>query len=98
MRVTFVLPGRGGGGGAHSVVQESCGLRRLGVEVAVAASADTFGEFSTNYPELAREGVATPLVRDAADLAVALAGADLAVATMAPSAHLLAAALTTMGE
>lgn len=98
MRVTFILPGRGGGGGAHSVVQESCGLRRLGVEVAVAASADTFGDFSTTYPELAREGVATPLFRDSGDLATALAGSDLAVATVAPSAHLLAKTLKAMGE
>ncbi len=36
MRVLFILPGEGGGGGSHSVVQESHGLMRLGAEVALA--------------------------------------------------------------
>ena len=57
MRVLFVLPGRGGGGGAHSIVQESLGLQRLGVEVAIANTAATLPAFQLTYPELEQRRV-----------------------------------------
>ncbi len=39
IRVLFILPVRGGSGGANSVVQEVAGMRRLGVDARVAVDA-----------------------------------------------------------
>jgi glycosyltransferase involved in cell wall biosynthesis len=95
MRVTFILPGRGGGGGAHSVVQEAGGLQRLGVDVAIATTAETYPAFRLNYPELDRS-IRLPLFRDDQELGAVLAQTDLAVATTAPSAVQLATVLKGM--
>ena len=96
MRVVFILPGRGGGGGAHSVVQEALGLRRMGLEVTVASTRAEHTTFRTHYPELERTGVRNPLFDTTDSLKAALADHDLAIATTAPSAHLLAEALQAM--
>ena len=93
MRVIFILPGRGGGGGAHSVVQEAIGLRRHGVDVAIAGTADTATDFRMTYPELAHHGVPNPTFSDTERLARIVSGYDFAVATTAPSAIQLAAAI-----
>ena len=98
MRVIFILPGRGGGGGAHSVVQEAIGLRRHGVDVAIAGSADTATDFRMTYPELAHHGVPNPTFSDTERLARIISGYDFAVATTAPSAVQLASALAGLGE
>lgn len=96
MRVIFILPGRGGGGGAHSVVQEAIGLRRLGVDVSIAGSADTLTDFRMTYPELAHHGVPNPGFSDTDRLTQIISGYDFAVATTAPSAIQLAAALANL--
>lgn len=93
MRVLFILPGEGGGGGAHSVVQESQGLRRLGVDAAVATTADTLETFRWHYPELGDAALPVHPFDSADALRALLELHDLAVATTAPSAHLLAQAL-----
>ena len=90
MKVVFVLPGRGGGGGAHSVVQETLGLRRLGVEAQIATTGDTLDAFLGLYPDLAEADVGVSTFADGQGLADAIAGQDLAIATTAPSAHMLA--------
>jgi glycosyltransferase involved in cell wall biosynthesis len=92
MRVLFVLPGEGGGGGAHSVAQESVGLARLGVQVAIATTADTLETFRWHYAHLDDVGVAVRPFTATAELTAMLGEYDLAVATTAPSAHLLAQA------
>jgi hypothetical protein len=93
MRVLFILPGEGGGGGSHSVVQESHGLRRLGAEVAIANTSDTIEAFRWHYPEL--EGGAIPLhsLSGYGDIIPHLDQHDLVVATTAPSANALARAV-----
>lgn len=93
MRLLFILPGGGGTGGAHSVVQEAIGLTRLGAEVSLALSQDSSEGFRWHYPEL--EGAAVELMafKTIPELAALLSGFDLAVATSAPSAHMLADAL-----
>ena len=98
MRIVFILPGRGGGGGAHSVVQEAIGLRRHGVDVAIAGSADTVTDFRMTYPELAHHGVPNPSFSDTEQLARIISGYDFAVATTAPSAVQLASALGGLTE
>ena len=98
MKVVFILPGRGGGGGHHSVVQESLGLLRLGVEVSIAVNHDCFEDLSLIYPELAGFGISTPLFTTPDDLEQSIAGADLAVATTAPSATMLAECLERLKD
>jgi GT2 family glycosyltransferase/glycosyltransferase involved in cell wall biosynthesis len=48
----FLLPVRGGGGGAHSVVQEAQGMRNLGVHVQIANNRSYQSEFTGQYPKL----------------------------------------------
>ena len=68
MRVLFLLPGEGGGGGSHSVVQEAGGLTRLGVEAAIATGAATREQFGWHYPELEEHAVKVLPFDTAADL------------------------------
>jgi glycosyltransferase involved in cell wall biosynthesis len=50
-RVLFLLPSPGGGGGAHSVVQEVAGLRRCGLDARIANVVANHRPFEQNYPE-----------------------------------------------
>lgn len=93
MRVLFVLPGRGGGGGSHSVVQESIGLQRLGVDVGIANTGSTLSAFRLTYPELEQRRIPVHGCDSPADI-VDLAGRhDIVCATTWESVHLLAEAL-----
>lgn len=96
MRLLFILPGGGGTGGAHSVVQEAAGLVRLGAEVALALSHDRAGDFAWHYPELKGSGVGLHAVAGIEALAALLPRFDVACATSAPSAHMLADALAAV--
>ncbi|SHH85107.1 glycosyltransferase family 2 protein, partial [Cognatishimia maritima] len=51
-RVLFVLPVRGGGGGAHSVVQEVAAMRALGVVAKVAIRAADLDDFMRLYGDI----------------------------------------------
>ena len=51
-RVLFLLPVSGGGGGAHSVVQEAAGMRRLGIEAQVAVRANHLARYRESYPAI----------------------------------------------
>lgn len=93
MKIIFVMPGRGGGGGTHSVVQETLGLRRLGIAASIATTTDTAEAFGALYPELEAGGLKALEFDGSESLAVVIAGSDLAIATTAPSAHLLAESL-----
>src|SRR5580692_6056798 len=98
MRVLFILPGRGGGGGAHSVVQESIGLRQFGVESAVAPSARTIDVFRNAYPELEERGIRIAPFEESKDLASELKRTDVAVATTFESVAMLKEAMSIAGN
>jgi hypothetical protein len=98
MRVVFILPGRGGGGGAHSVVQETLGLQRLGVTVGIATSASTMTAFRVNYPELEHNRIAVHAFEEPEKLAPVLARYDIACATTWESTFLLSQAISAMGK
>lgn len=55
LRVDYLLPVRGGGGGAHSVVQEVCGLRCRGVEARVLVPSRFRSSYRRDYPGLPPE-------------------------------------------
>ena len=52
MRVLFLLPVRGGGGGAHSVVQEVAEMRRLGMHARVGVKQDNLDNFLSLYEDV----------------------------------------------
>lgn len=87
MRIIFVLPSAGGGGGAHSIVQEVLGLRRLGVNAAIATPRSLASQFQIRYPELQRNAVDNPTYSKIDELASIIADCDLAIATTALSAR-----------
>lgn len=53
MRVLYLLPVSGGGGGAHSVVQEVVEMRRLGMAVHVAVKDGRVASFLDQYKDVA---------------------------------------------
>lgn len=53
MRVLFLLPVKGGSGGAHSVVQEVSEMRRLGIKANVAVRAVDVSNFMELYADIA---------------------------------------------
>lgn len=90
-RVFFVLPVGGGGGGAHSVVQEVDAMRDLGIEARVLvnrANAENFRAGYDRFAWVAEGGMA--VFDDAKDLARLLTEADVAIATTNTSAHSIA--------
>lgn len=92
--VLFVLPSAGGGGGAHSVVQESRGLSGFGVRAEITTPATHLHALSATYPELP-DGMLSGFDSPEA-LGRRLANVDLAVATTFESVYALKEALDTM--
>src|SRR5690606_10765591 len=52
LRVLFLLPVRGGGGGAHSIVQEATAMRAMGVTAQVIVRAVDLKAYQESYPEI----------------------------------------------
>lgn len=52
MHVLFLLPVKGGGGGAHSVVQEVAEMRRLGINAHVAVRREHLDGFLLSYADI----------------------------------------------
>jgi GT2 family glycosyltransferase/glycosyltransferase involved in cell wall biosynthesis/polysaccharide pyruvyl transferase WcaK-like protein len=86
--VLFLLPVRGGGGGAHSVVQEAAGMRRLGVRASVAIEARFAPEFERQYPAWFADDLFF-VYRDRDELAKFSGDFDVVVATVYFSMRLL---------
>ena len=98
MRIIFVLPSAGGGGGAHSIVQEVLGLRRLGVGAGIATPRSLASQFQVRYPELQRNAVENPSYAKIEELASIIASYDLAIATTALSVSTVAQAKEEAGN
>lgn len=52
INILFLLPVQGGGGGAHSVVQEAYAMRRLGINVNVAMKHTQLPKFLQDYSDV----------------------------------------------
>jgi glycosyltransferase involved in cell wall biosynthesis len=92
-KIAFVLPVRGGSGGAHSVMQEATALRDLGVDVMVLVNQQNYTSFMETYDRYSwtREGV-LPFTGPR-ELGQIAAGTDVVVATTNTSVHSIAEAI-----
>ena len=52
LRILFVLPVKGGGGGVHSIVQETIGIRELGAHASVAVPGKAVHQYHRRYPNV----------------------------------------------
>ncbi|MFT4538179.1 MAG: GT2 family glycosyltransferase [Planctomycetota bacterium] len=88
-RVLFVLPVRGGGGGAHSIIQEAHGMRSLGMDARVAIKGIHHAVYRDNYAALpGLEAILLPF-DDEHELSRAAAGFDVLIGTMFSSMALV---------
>lgn len=92
-RVTFVLPVKGGGGGAHSVVQEATAMRALGVDATILVNEKNFAAFKRTYARFDWVGTDCKAFTGPKDLAERIDGSDIVVATTNTSAHSVAEAV-----
>ena len=81
-RVLFVLPVRGGSGGANSVIQEVMGMRALGVDAKVATHVKYLKDFERFYADLLAEEVYFVFFDSDQDLLDKAADFDVIVATL----------------
>jgi len=95
-RLLFVLPVKGGSGGAHSVAQEVDELLRFGADVQIAVNARNAPSFMTQYADLPRVHEAIRVFDGAASLAGLMADRDLVICTIFTSVETVAQALDTM--
>ena len=86
-RTMFVLPVSGGGGGAHSIVQEAGEMRHLGMPVQVAVPGIHRSKYLANYPEVDRSLFF--FYRDEKQLLSVADEIDIAVATIFHSVELV---------
>ncbi len=87
-RVLFVLPVKGGGGGAHSVIQEVTAMRALGVTAKVAVREQDLPDFMRLYGDIEdAEDLFAPFTNDS--LLFMASNFDVAVATIFTSVKLV---------
>ena len=89
MKVVFVLPVAGGGGGAHSVAQEVNELCKMGVDASIVVNSNNYNSFITNYADLPAVISSLKTFSDINSLSKALDGVDIAVATIFTSVKLI---------
>lgn len=89
MRVLFVLPVRGGSGGANSVVQEVAGMRCLGVDARVAVDARHAESINRFYADVLEPDSRIVFASDA-ELLTNAAHFDVIVATLWSTPALIA--------
>jgi glycosyltransferase involved in cell wall biosynthesis len=93
-RILFVLPVRGGAGGAHSVVQEVGAMRDLGIEAAILVNRANVEAFRTSYAHVEWvAGGGVQAFEGPKELSQHIAGADFVAATTNTSVHSVAEAL-----
>lgn len=93
MKVLYVLPVKGGGGGAHSVAQEVNELVKMGIEAQIAVNQKNFASFVTCYSDMPNVSRNVVEFKDEKSLAALLAKVDSVVCTIFTSVKLVKSAL-----
>ena len=81
-RILYVLPVRGGSGGANSVIQEVLGMRALGVDAKVATHVKYIDDFRRFYADLVAKEVYFVFFDSDEDLLARAEAFDVIVATL----------------
>jgi len=93
MKILFVLPVKGGGGGAHSVAQEVNELIRLGVDVEIAVNEKNAALFSTTYADMPNVSGAVRSYENSTSLSKLFNDVNIVVCTIFTSVKLVDDAL-----
>ncbi|MGD9971475.1 MAG: glycosyltransferase [Desulfatirhabdiaceae bacterium] len=87
--IRFVLPASGIGGGILSVVQEACGMSRLGHDVSILTSARYAENYARFFPDLVPETTIFTFYENDPDFWAKAARADVLIATTWDSPRLI---------
>jgi GT2 family glycosyltransferase/glycosyltransferase involved in cell wall biosynthesis len=90
LNILFVMPVKGGSGGAHSVVQEVMGMRALGTNAKIATLTKYTEGFQNNYPSLFDSGEYFMFFANLPELFRASEQFDVIVATLWSSPAMIA--------
>ena len=93
-KILFLLPVRGGSGGAHSVVQEVAAMRKMGIDAKIAVHDDNFHHFLDLYGDIPQAADMFFGFRQETIVASAQVY-DVVVATIYSSVHLLDRIITS---
>jgi glycosyltransferase involved in cell wall biosynthesis len=93
MKVLYVLPVKGGGGGAHSVAQEVNELVKMGIDALIAVNSQNYPTFVSTYLDMPYVNRSIVEFSDEASLAKLTVGCDVVVCTIFTSVRLVANAL-----
>ena len=94
MKVLYVLPVKGGGGGAHSVAQEVNELVKMGINAQIAVNQKNFASFVTCYSDMPNVSRNVVEFTDEKSLAELLNNVDSVVCTIFTSVKLVKDALS----
>ena len=89
LNLIFVLPVSGASGGIHSVVQETLGMRRIGINARIAIPRRQRKRYQKNYAGLKAFDEVFVSFETVDDLIRSSAGADIAIATIFHSVWLV---------
>lgn len=93
MNIIYVLPVKGGGGGAHSVAQEVNELVKMGLNVKIAVNTKNYPTFITTYIDMPNVSRNVIEFSDEKTLALHLQKTDVVVCTIFTSVKLVQSAL-----
>lgn len=93
MKVLYVLPVKGGGGGAHSVAQEVNELVKMGINAQIAVNQKNFASFVTCYSDMPNVSRNVVEFDDAKSLSTLFDKIDSVVCTIFTSVKLVKEAL-----
>lgn len=94
MNILYVLPVKGGGGGAHSVAQEVDELNKIGLSVRIAVNEANYPKFVTTYYDMPRVLSNVVSYSNENQLAKLMSTSDVTVCTIFTSVELVKQALT----
>lgn len=92
----FVLPARGGGGGAHSIAQEADEMVRLGISVNIAVNEKNVLKFSTTYADMPNVCNAVRSFKDSQELGGLMEEKDLVICTVFTTVNMVKDALSVV--
>ena len=94
MKIIYVLPVKGGGGGAHSVAQEVNELVKMGIETKIAVNTQNHASFITCYSDMPNVSRNIVEFHNEESLSQHLKNTDIVVCTIFTSVRLVKNALS----